>query len=376
MNRVYFLGAGASVPDGYPVTAWLSAAVAAFLEDYRAARGRPSRLEQYLVAVYGLNRHLLSEGARRWKNYTTDRDAFAKDPVGSELPSIIELLSIIDMAIADGSSFGPSIDGTRTREFRGNELVRVRDRIVEALVRGFSQVQENRRASGHPVAENFVRGLAGKDVVITTNWDTLVEEAVRTHRPDTDIEYGADLVTVDRYGRRANPAAESQRVLKLHGSFSWLHCPCCQNLYANQDLIVTPEISIERWPLDTECDCGAELTGTLVAPTFFKSYRMPQLAEIWRLAQKALEASAEWIFAGYSLPLDDLWIRGLLLRAIALRRRRAQMPKITVVCRGEDPALRERFQQLLRGAEIGVMPHGFAAFAAQMGSPDTGHTSP
>ncbi|WP_207953803.1 hypothetical protein, partial [Sinorhizobium meliloti] len=31
----------------------------------------------------------------------------------------------------------------------------------------------------------------------------------------------------------------------------------------------------------------------------------------------SLEESAEWTFIGYSLPTDDLWIRGILMRAFA-----------------------------------------------------------
>jgi SIR2-like domain len=367
-GRLFFLGAGASVPDGFPVTAALICAVAAFLEDYRSRHGRPSRLEQYLGSVYGLGANEFGPAAAQWNSYLGDAGLFDRERPASELPGIIELLSVIDMAIADGSSFGPSTDNrAKRREFRGNELVRVRERAVEGLARGFTLLREVRRSQGSPrVTETFVRALAPGDILVTTNWDTLIAEAVRQAPDPPGVDYGAEVIRVDD-SHSPTPVPERRRtVLHLHGSFSWLHCPCCQNLYVNEQLYVTPEISIERWPPNLECQCGAELTGALVTPTFFKTYRLPQLAEIWRRAQKSLEAAREWVFIGYSVPDDDLWVRGLLLRAIATRRRRADMPAITVVCRKDDGALQERFTRLFKGSPISFEEGGFRSYAEQL----------
>lgn len=364
------------MPDGFPTTSWLVCAVAAFLGDYRAARRCPSRLEQYLQTVYGLEYAEIEPSGRKWKDYIVDAQAFELDQFKSDLPEIIELLSLIDITIAEDSSFGPSIVSSKTaapnglqieqpalREFRGNELVLVRERVVEALVRGFSQVRENRLSrGGAQVAKKFVRSLSPEDVVITTNWDTVIEEAVRNSGIPKGINYGANVIRVDALGNELEAPTNGRRIYKLHGSFSWLHCPCCHNLYANEDLIVSPEVSIERWPPQRECDCGAELVGVLITPTYFKAYRLPQLAEIWRLAQKSLEESGEWLFVGYSMPSDDLWIRGMLLRALATRRRKGDLPDLTVVCRSEDNHLRKRFLDVFRGARVNFVWDGFAAY--------------
>ncbi|RVG20628.1 SIR2 family protein [Sinorhizobium meliloti] len=352
-NRVYFLGAGASVPDGYPVTAWLSCAVAAFLKYYRDVKGRESRLESYLTSVYGLNPAEIDSSAEMWDKYIDDELVFTSS-FNSAMPEIIDLLSMLDLAIFENASFGPGGDEKRRREFRGNELVRVRERVVEALVTGFGRVQRSRRRKHnghHPVAESFVRRLSGDDVVVTTNWDTLVEEALRSNNSSAATDYGVDLIRVSASGRPTEQVPAGPRVLKLHGSFSWLHCPCCKNLYSNRDLMVSPE-SARRWPLDLECDCGAELVGVLITPTYLKNYQIPQLSEIWRKAQKSLEESAEWTFIGYSLPTDDLWIRGMLMRAFAIRRNKKDFPAIKVVCRGEDKDLDQRYARLFKEAKI------------------------
>ncbi len=115
-------------------------------------------------------------------------------------------------------------------------------------------------------------------------------------------------------------------------------------------------------PLDRECDCGAELVGVLITPTYLKNYQIPQLSEIWRKAQKSLEESAEWTFIGYSLPTDDLWIRGMLMRAFAIRRKKKDLPAIKVVCRGEKTDLEQRYGRLFKGVKIEYFRRGVKDF--------------
>ncbi|MDW9775763.1 hypothetical protein GOA89_28865 [Sinorhizobium meliloti] len=362
-KRVYFLGAGASVPDGYPITAWLSCAVGAFLKYYREMEGQQSRLESYLASVYGLDRGEMDASAEMWGKYVDDELAFSR-PFQSALPEIIDLLSMLDLAIVENASFGPGGDEKRRRQFRGNELVRVRERAVEALVTGFGQVQRSRRQkhdSRHPVAENFVTGLTDDDIVVTTNWDTLIEEASRSNNASAAIDYGVDLIRVDASGRRTEQVPAGSTVLKLHGSFSWLHCPCCENLYSNRDLMVAPQPT-RSWPYDLECDCGAELVGVLITPTYLKNFQIPQLSEIWRKAQKSLEEADEWTFMGYSLPTDDLWIRGMLMRAFAIRRNKRDLPAVRVVCRGKNKDLEQRYKRLLKGTELKFFRSGVKDF--------------
>ncbi|MDE3831993.1 hypothetical protein LOF21_25415 [Sinorhizobium meliloti] len=121
-NRVYFLGAGASVPDGYPVTAWLSCAVAAFLKYDREDKGRESRLETYLASVYGINRAEIDSSAEMWDKYIDDELAFTS-PFESAMPEIIDLLSMLDLAIVDNASFGPGGNEKSRREFRTTSAV-------------------------------------------------------------------------------------------------------------------------------------------------------------------------------------------------------------------------------------------------------------
>ena len=59
-------------------------------------------------------------------------------------------------------------------------------------------------------------------------------------------------------------------------------------------------------PTAAACDCG---------PSFVREVRDPILLEIWRNALEVLREADRWIVVGYSLPLEDLAIRSMLLRA-------------------------------------------------------------
>ncbi|MER9255366.1 SIR2 family protein [Mesorhizobium sp. M0598] len=355
MSKVFFIGAGGSAEAGYPITKWLIYPVAHYLFEYRRKnQQRSSRLEQYLATVYSLENAGLERAAREWHE-------FVNTPVGhvpsalpnSELmPSIIEILSIIDVAIAEQWSLGPSFDessaGGKPRELKGNELHRIRERLVAALLDGFMNLGRTRPY--HPAFESLAKGVCQGDVVVTTNWDTLLDQAIfrETGLPPAYGTLGARLV--DKFGDdlEQQQSIESRFLYKLHGSFNWQYCPRCGNLYVSPNKIIMPSDDSERSWLDRKCHCGAEMDGLVVTPSFVKRYSNVHLANIWRGAQKALEDASEWIFVGYSLPDDDLWIRSMLLRAVVIRRGRKDLPIIRVVSHQKDAELERRYSQLFQ----------------------------
>jgi hypothetical protein len=55
----------------------------------------------------------------------------------------------------------------------------------------------------------------------------------------------------------------------------------------------------------------------MIAPTHFKDYRNPHLAQVWYEAERALREADKVIFIGYSLPDDDVEVVYLLKRSLA-----------------------------------------------------------
>jgi len=113
--------------------------------------------------------------------------------------------------------------------------------------------------------------------------------------------------------------------------------------------------------LDRYCHCGAEMDSLIITPSFIKRYSNVHLSNIWKGAQKTLEKADDWIFVGYSLPDDDLWIRGMLLRAIGARREKKSAFHVHVVTLGKDAALERRYRQLFP-ADIEFHFEGLEAF--------------
>ncbi len=55
----------------------------------------------------------------------------------------------------------------------------------------------------------------------------------------------------------------------------------------------------------------------MIAPTHFKDYRNPHLAQVWYEAERVLREANKVIFIGYSLPDDDVEVVYLLKRSLA-----------------------------------------------------------
>ena len=371
MSKLFFIGAGASAEAGYPITKWLTYPIADYLLQYRKNHNNEtSRLEQYLGSIYHLNEQALAEAAEQWQLFLHPRRAMPEPlPELDFLPSIIEILSIIDLAIAEQWSFGPSRLLKRSkskeyREFTGNELNRVRDRVLEALVVAFRQL-ENQRNSSRAIS-NLVGSLEVNDTIITTNWDQVLDHAIQENSGKAP-NYGLPTPKfVDVRGQTLSSQSIGTMLLKLHGSFNWLYCSRCGDLYVNVDILIAPEKELRgRFPLDQECDCGAELSGLIVTPSFVKKYTNYNLLSIWRLSQKALETADDWIFIGYSLPDDDLWIRGMILRALTIRRAQDRSLSVTVVTERQDLARERRYRQLFADAELRFCDDGLRGYTTK-----------
>ena len=372
MASAFFVGAGASAEAGYPITAALTYALADYVVEYRRRHnGKSSRLFEYLASVYNAKEDALEDASRTWRKYleTAAVTGCNNLPAPVFLPSIIEILSIIDIAVAEDWSFGPSSVasgslGNNHRELVGNELRRVRDRVVEALARAFRQLHQNR---SHDIIAKLAGLFSPGDTVITTNWDVLLDDALSmcTGVPPNYGTLGVRLV--DFYGndlpdQHPNGA---RCLLKLHGSLNWLHCRRCNDLYVNTQLMVTPQRDLgTRFPYDVTCNCGAELTGLIVTPSYFKEYKNVHLANVWRVAQKGLEDSSRWIFIGYSLPDDDFHIRGMLLRSLAIRRGRREKTKVIVIAHNEELPLQRRYLQLFADTDLEFVTNGLSGWIA------------
>jgi NAD-dependent SIR2 family protein deacetylase len=255
-----------------------------------------------------------------------------------ELPLITEVLSLIDYSLAEGKSIFPNQ--------RQDELARVRqllDRaIYEVLWTEDGEIPQDPQNHKRFCAW-IVKNVAQAGGVVTTNYDTCIEQALfsqKRHAVHKYFDFGfswLDTQTDDRVVR-LRPHRPWVRWYKLHGSLNWARCPSCEHIYINPYGTIAHQSFRAKTDDGNTCYCGnkARLKIHLVAPSMYRSVRDANLLEVWKNALQLLIEADHWIFVGYSLPSEDLAIRSMIVRANHARS--GASPRITVV-QSNDSAL-------------------------------------
>ena len=355
-GRVYFIGAGASKQDRFPLTNELKHGIAwAILND----QSRFKLLAHHLQYLYYVSDETVEKSANIWESLGEQ----ASDPQAGrcQIPDVTDLLSTLDWIIREQSSFGPGLHAGDSKSSSPiDELSEVRDLVVQALCCSLAVYHEL-----HPACTTgeFIKLIRPEDSLITTNWDLLLDAARHKtfgSKPEdygtagnVDLEPDATSTNVDSTGKRP-------KLLKLHGSLSWRYCQRCQYL------VIDPLRHVAGDRLK-ECLCKYKYSELIVTPGFVREYRNVHLLTIWREALLKLVESSHWIFIGYSLPADDVGIRTLLLKARCIRNdMKLKRPRVTIVTglrRGEET--RARYQGIFPDPEL--FKGNFGDFVEQKG---------
>ncbi|MDQ2922168.1 MAG: hypothetical protein M3R52_11235, partial [Acidobacteriota bacterium] len=277
-RRVYFLGAGASKQDRFPLTNELKHGIAwAILQD----RSRFELLAAHLQYLYNVQDVALDESAQIWdglRQRANDRPQTDR----SQVPDVTDLLSTLDWMIREQSSFGPGVHpGDFAERSSTGELAGVRDLVVQALCVCLGTYDELSAAS---TTRDFIQLVRPDDSLITTNWDLLLDAARDAKFGSNPQDYGTTGNVVLKGS--TNPVlinGERPKLLKLHGSLSWRYCPRCQQL------VIDPynHVAGER-KKGAICQCTCRYSELIVTPGFVREYRNVHLLNIWREALLSL----------------------------------------------------------------------------------------
>jgi hypothetical protein len=366
--RAYFLGAGASKQDSYPLTSELKHGIAwAILED----RHRFADLAAHLQRLYNVDETVLHDNARAWDALRRHRSATpvplpsAADGAATSvntMPDVTDWLSTLDWMIREQSSFGSGRDTSGpSRLSLVAQLAQVRDLVVQALCVSLGSYDTDVNMSGgKPAAARFMERVQSDDLLITTNWDLLLDAARDDRFGTGPADYGTSPTNVCLERVRPDPERMRPRLLKLHGSLSWRYCPRCQRLVIDPRNHVAGDRSMAP-----DCQCSYPYSELIVTPGFVREYRNVHLLTIWREALVALARADEWVFIGYSLPSDDVSVRALLLRARCIREDveedpSRKLPVVTVVAGPDRQTVCSRFRGIV--AEPRLYPGDFAAY--------------
>jgi NAD-dependent SIR2 family protein deacetylase len=229
-------------------------------------------------------------------------------------PTFEEALGVLELAIAREEGLLGLGDSHTLGDLR-----RLRRELILALA---AAVARDRPLAdsvhGHLVDSLSQGGFLANTVFITTNYDTLLDDAIDARAVPAGrgtgsvVDYGfGGLVPV-----ATTPHADPHRfpLLKIHGSLNWLYCPVCNVLditYASDGvtrLIDEPE--------DARCpSCEALRTPVIVPPSYYKEAFNLHLSVVWNRAYHELQNAEYLVFCGYSFPDADMHVKYLVKRS-------------------------------------------------------------
>lgn len=269
-------------------------------------------------------------------------------------PTVDDLLSVIDVAIAEDLALGRNWSVLRLAEVRLS-LTRLIYKCIDAAV----HLEEYLEGPLDRILNVCLEPACGG--VVTLNWDCLVERTFSHLKRQLNgtIDYGID--TVDHLGHPTNVWSGALRILKPHGSLSWGHCPLC-------GLVVADLIRPFQFAGDRHCPhCHHPMLSPVLVPPVLSGKRPAFLDVIWKQMEFLVRNCERVVFIGYSFPVQDVDVRVRLIRALSQRALQRREPlRVDVVTRAdpERPELAKLEERRYRAVLSGQVPDSCFTFTA------------
>ncbi len=317
-KTVYVLGAGFSVSAGLPTQNELTKEIfnPQFADDKK----------------YSLLQYSLFETQTKLLDLL--KNEFGIDGNNEFSLSLEDIYTALDRCIQENSNF---------RYFHPEELLQVRqtlDAVLILALKSKSKLSKNsdyiKKFAKHLIESSLTRVAKFRKhdpiSVITTNWDILLDLALREQlkinnngvidymcyvsslRDDPTIKPGIQALTEGQF---------IVKLLKIHGSINWLSCPKCQRIFIDFyrrviDYGVFREATCKYCSKEYSSDfeLSPRLRPMLLMPTFVKDLSNFQTKLIWRNSGIEISEANRIIFIGYSFPFADFEFRQILFRNI------------------------------------------------------------
>jgi hypothetical protein len=252
-------------------------------------------------------------------------------------PAVVDFFSVLS-AYTDIAKGLPG--GLSDSADLGDEL---RFAIVQILCQRLGRATDDSLRAPHQVLDRIInRG----NIVITTNWDTLIERAASARGLP--------------YRLNGTQLHDELLVLKLHGSIDWLlrkdatkHVHkktygSLRELYGStraspkgvSDDVIRTRVSNPGSAWRTIKNSTKQPLMVMMAPG--KGLALEPLLELWESAYKAIGSASRLEIIGYSMPEDDVEIRTLLRAGV---QRGSKEPKLVV--RNPDADVHTRVRDLI-----------------------------
>ena len=241
------------------------------------------------------------------------------------------------------------------------EIVTLFDEIVTNKKEGFKEIHSaaeelqgltvelinhlstNGKPGQNKLLKSFASRLMQTDVVLTFNWDTLLERVLSNQNKyhwHTSWGYGKTVRHTFSTSERNIPSIPKKypRLLKLHGSINWVayktnNTTKCSitpswgpgNKIENVVMMPPKMIKPEVWGRQTFSELSSVSVGNNEIPrTFYPN--------LWEEAETHLAGCRRIVFIGYSFPPADFAVGNMLRRAISnMKVSTGQFPEIDIV---------------------------------------------
>jgi hypothetical protein len=175
-------------------------------------------------------------------------------------------------------------------------------------------------------AEFVARVLEARDVILTFNYDCVLDFALKRYGSDKwNARYGygfnlgksRDLLTGAGFWQPEAPCPQPETVkfFKLHGS---LH-------FKISTASSPPEVTLKQRPYTKQA--GTKLEFSIIPPEWMKQFDSPAFSRIWSHASNSIHQTRHIILIGYSLPATDLHSTALFRTSV----RRNYLRSVVVV---------------------------------------------
>lgn len=347
-KTVYILGAGFSVPAGYPSQAKILELL--FSKTLPNLTDIPTSLVKKLSQFEDDIEEIKKFIGSLYGNHSEVR--------------LEDIFTLLDHAIANKKSVKHyswrdlvEVDFAFRRSILftfhnlGNEIKKSKNKFYKDLAKYLSGIRLNSEKGGERIS------------IISLNWDDFIEELIydqirkRNLVKKFDIDYCCFTVPLDEetphtpsFYQKAKGMVNF-KVLKLHGSVNWLICPNCDRIYTG---IGALENRWEKYANPRICSCNEKnvimekrddptysLQPFFVTPTYLKSFSNAHIQSIWNNAYTEISEATKIVFIGYSLPESDYHFRSLITRALK------RDIKVDIVLHESDRAPRSKNENLL-----------------------------
>ncbi|GAG73858.1 unnamed protein product [marine sediment metagenome] len=220
-------------------------------------------------------------------------------------------------------------------------LIKLIHYVISRYSREIFNNFEKPKVKNHRKFWEFIKEYNRNILIITLNYDTLLEESFDFLYPDYGlIDYCIHLINynyppgMDAFNWWDNPRefipvwSNSNpipiKIIKIHGSLNWKYCSTCRGILLtpwdtdidlNTGKFIRHDYEIDKSYI-YRCPIDNTVFETLILqPSHIKNFENPIIKEIFNEAVSEIKNSKRLIFIGYSFPDADIHIRAILNRA-------------------------------------------------------------